>query len=305
MPNFTAYVNRKGNPNQIFMIKNTLRKICAYSVVASLVFQSCKDDSQLTIPPPTPDQSFTESFDNYDEAYAKGWRSINTSLPVGRKWFDVAETPDFGSVNYLVTYFPGWAQAQFTLDSLQFPNAPYPQRYWMPAFFSQRAINGYVATSIACADIISFSGPSSPYDASCWLTSPELLIKNGDRIIFYAYSKGLSRLQLWISKTNSLNVGTNPNSTGDFDIKLLDINPSYAKYDNDPANAFPTEWTRFEGEVKGLQGVVNGRFAFRYFLQHQDPIVRSAIDPTDLDTLYTQIHKSVIGIDEISYNSAK
>jgi hypothetical protein len=129
------------------MIKNTLRKICAYSVVASLVFQSCKDDSQLTIPPPTPDQSFTESFDNYDEAYAKGWRSINTMFTVGRKWFDVAETPDFGSVNYLVTYSPrlGTGSVYFGFFT-SFPNAPYPQRYWMPAFFSQRAINGYVAT---------------------------------------------------------------------------------------------------------------------------------------------------------------
>jgi len=287
------------------MIKFTLRKIVAYSVVVIILCQSCRDDSKLTIPPAIPDQSFTESFDNYDEAYAKGWRSINTSKPVGRKWYDVAETPNFGSVNYLVTYFPAWAQAQFTLDSLQFPNAPYTQRYWMPAFFSQNAVNGYAATSIACAEIIDFSGPGGPYDLSCWLTSPELLIKNGDRIIFYTYSKGLSRLQLWVNKNTSLNVGSNPNSTGDFDIKLLDINPAYAKYENDPANAFPTEWTRFEGEVKGLQGVVNGRFAFRYFLQHQDPVIRSAIDPGNLDTLYSQIHKSVIGIDEVTFNSAK
>lgn len=287
------------------MTRNTLCKIVGYSIVAIVLFQSCRDDSKLTIPPPTPDQSFTESFDNYEEAYAKGWRSVNTSTPIGRKWYDVAETPNFGSVNYLVTYFPGWSQAQFTLDSLQFPYAPFPQRYWMPAFFSQNAVNGYAATSIACANVINFSGPSDPYDVSCWLASPELSIKNGDKIIFYAYSKGLSRLQLWVSKTNSLNVGTNVNSTGDFDIKLLDINPNYAEFESDPANAFPTEWTRFEGEVKGLQTTVKGRFAFRYLLQNQDPVVRSTIDPNDLDTLYNQIHKSVIGIDEVTYNSAK
>jgi hypothetical protein len=287
------------------MTKNTLRKIIAYSVVTIVLFQSCKDDSYLTVPLPVPDQSFTESFDNYDQAYAKGWRSVNTSSPVGRKWYDVAETPNFGSVNYLVTYSPEWAQAQFTLDSLQFPNAPYPQRYWAPAFFSQNAVNGYAATSIACANVINFSGASDPYNLSCWLTSPELIIKNGDKIIFYTYSKGVARLQLWINTTNSLNVGTNVNSTGDFDIKLLDINPGYAEYEADPANAFPPEWTRFEGEVKGLSKTVTGRFAFRYLLQNQDPVVRSALDPNNLDTLYNQIHKSVIGIDEVTYNSAK
>ena len=287
------------------MTKNIVRIMVAYSVIALVLFQSCRDDSYLTVPPPAPDQSFTESFDNYDEAYAKGWRSVNTSTPIGRKWYDVAETPNIGSVNYLVTYFPAWAQAQFTLDSLQFPNAAFPQRYWMPAFFSQIAVNGYVATSIACADVINFSRPGDPYNVSCWLTSPELLIKNGDKIVFYAYSKGLARLQLWVSKTNSLNVGTSSNNTGDFDIKLLDINTGYAAYDSDPAHAFPPEWTRFEGEVKGLPTTVNGRFAFRYFLENQAPIVRSAIDPNDLDTLYTQIHKSVIGIDEVTYTSAK
>jgi hypothetical protein len=41
--------------------------------------------------------------------------------------------------------------------------------------------------------------------------------------------------------------------------------------DNDPANAFPTEWTRFEVEVKGLQGVVNGRFAIQVFFTAPGP----------------------------------
>lgn len=287
------------------MTKNTLRKLIVYSVVVILFFQSCKDDSYLTVPLPPPDQSFTESFDDYDQAYAKGWRSVNTSSSIGRKWFDVAETPDFGSVNYLVTYFPGWAQAQFTLDSLQFPNAPFPQRYWAPAFSSQIAVNGYVATSIACADVINLSGPSSPYSISCWLTSPELIIKNDDKIVFYTYCKGLARLQLWINKTNSLNTGTDVYNTGDFDTRLLDINPATAHYENDPANAFPIEWTRFEGKVQGLSKPVKGRFAFRYFLKDQEPIVRSQIDPSNLDTLYNQIHQSVIGIDEVSYISAK
>lgn len=281
------------------MRKNLLRNFFVYSGAALLLLQSCKDDSKLTVALPTPDQTFTESFDNYEEAYAKGWRSINKSTPVGGKWYDVAETPNFGSVNYVSVYYPEWNQAQFTLDSAQFPNAAFPQRYWKNAFSSQRASNGYVASSVACADVF------NQFDISTWLVSPELMIKNGDKIIFYTYSKGLSRLQLWVNKTNSLNVGSGISNTGDFDIKLVDINPSYSKFEINPALAFPTEWTKFEGEVKGLDAPVKGRFGFRYFLANQAPLKSSTIDPTDLDTFYKQIHKSVIGLDQVTFKSAQ
>lgn len=287
------------------MRNKCLRIFMAGFVIALFILQSCKDDSYLTTTPPSADQSFTESFDNYQEAYNKGWRSINTSSPIGRKWYDVAETPNFGTLNYLVTYFPGWEQAQFTLDSTQFPDVPFPQRYWPVAFFSQRASNGYVATSIACAEVINLNGASSNFNVSTWLVSPEQIIQNGDKIIFYTYCKNLARLQLWVNDKNTLNVGNDYNSTGDFNIKLLDINPGYATEATNPAYAYPTEWTRFEGEVKGLSQKVKGRFAFRYFLQNQPPIVPSAIDNTDFDTLYTQIHRTVIGIDEVSYKATQ
>ena len=287
------------------MTKILLRNVLAYSVAAIMLFQSCKDDSKLTIPPPPPDVTFTESFDNYNEAYSKGWRSINKSSPLGRTWYDAAEQPNFGSPNYLVTYFSNWEQAQLTLDRAQFPNAPFPNRFWKDAFASQRASNGYVATSIACALPYNFFGPSENFNVSCWLVSPEVLIKNGDKIIFYSFCKGLSRLQLWVNKTNSLNVSNDFINTGDFSIKLLDIDSAYARFETDPAAAFPTEWTRFEGEVKGLEKPVNGRFGFRYYLRNQPPLVPSVNAPNDIDTFYTQIHKSVIGIDEVSFKSAQ
>ncbi len=288
------------------MRKKILRNILAYSGMAIVLFQSCKDDSKLTILPPVSDQSFNESFDNFTEAYAKGWRSINKSTPAGRKWYDAAETPNFGSPNYLVTYYPDWNQAQFTLDSLQFPNAPFPQRYWKDAYASQRGSNGYAATSIACGELL--SPPPlrlTRFDISTWLVSPELTIKNGDKVVFYTFSKGLSRLQLWVNKTNSLNVGSDVAATGDFTIKLVDVNPNYAKYENNPANAFPTEWTKFEGEVRGLEAPVQGRFGFRYFLQNQPALRTSSVAPDPYDTLYTQINRSVIGIDEVSFKSAQ
>ena len=285
------------------MSKFFLRNILVSAGIATVFLNACKDDSYLTIPPSIPAQNYTESFDNFQEAYTNGWRTINRSTPFGRKWYDVAEAPNFGSVNYVAIYYPAWEQAQFTLDSAQFPNAPFPGRYWQNAYSSQRASNGYAATSIASASVIGIGAPLAKFDISNWLISPETLLQNGDKIIFYTYSKGLCRLQLWLNPSNSLNVGSESFSSGDFNLKLLDIDSTYARVETSPSMAFPTEWTRFEAEVTGLKKPVKGRFAFRHFLEDQLPVKQSSIDPNNLDTIYTQIHKSVIGIDEVTYKS--
>jgi hypothetical protein len=275
--------------------------ICAGTVIVFL--NACKDDSYLAIPASLPAQNYTESFDNFQEAYANGWRTNNRSAPFGRKWYDVAEAPNFGSVDYVAIYYPEWEQAQFTLDSAQFPNTPFPGRYWQKAYGSQRASNGYAATSIASASVIGIGAPLSKFNISNWLISPETLLQNGDKIIFYTYSKGLCRLQLWLNTSNTLNVGSGSFGNGDFNIKLLDIDSVYARVETNPSVAFPTEWTRFEAEVTGLKKAVKGRFAFRHFLEDQLPVKLSTINPNDIDTIYTQIHKSVIGIDEVTYKS--
>ncbi len=286
------------------MRKKFLRNLLALTGMAVVLFQSCKDDSKLTEPIPPTDHSFTESFDIFSEAVAKGWVAINKSTPAGSIWYDVAETPDFGSPNYVVKYYPGWEQAQLTLDSLQFPNAPFPGRYWNSAFFSQRATNGYAATSAACAQVINFRvgvNENVPFTANAWLVSPVTTIKNGDKISFYTFCKGLSSLQLFVNPKGTLNVGDgNGGNPGDFTIKLVDI-PNYA---SNPHATFPTEWTRFEGTVSGLTTPVQGRFGFRYFLLNQDPFEYSTVS-NDIDTFYTQIHHSVIGLDEVSFKSAQ
>ena len=284
------------------MSKFFIRNLLTFAVIVA-VFTACKDDSNLAIPPPLIAHNYTESFDNFQEAYNNGWRTINKSTPFGRKWYDVAEAPNFGSVNYVAIYYPEWEQAQFTLDSAQFPNTPFPGRYWQNAYGSQRASNGYAATSIASASVIGIGAPLSKFNVSNWLISPETLLQNGDKIIFYTYSKGLCRLQLWLNPSNTLTVGDGSFGSGDFTIKLLDIDSTYARVETNPSMAFPAEWTRFEGEVTGLQKPVKGRFAFRHFLEDQLPVKISTIDPNNIDTIYTQIHKSVIGIDEVTYKS--
>ncbi len=293
------------NQNQTFMRKILSGKFLAFAGLALVLLQSCKDDSNLTRPLPPADASFTESFDNFQEALSNGWMSVNKSFPMGAKWYDLAEAPNLGSVNYVSVYHPGWEQAQFTLDSNQFPSAPFPGRYWKNAFFSQRATNGYAATSIACAEVINLRGASSLFNISNWLVSPKITIKNGDKISFYAYGGDVSRIQLWVNPTGSTNVGSSPDNTGDFTLKLVDVNPTFASEETDPAGAFPQEWTRFEGEVKGLTAPVEGRFGFRYFMYGRRPIRLSTVDPNNIDTLFQQIHRTVTGLDEVQFTSAK
>src|SRR5918993_5913320 len=51
------------------------------SFVATL--QSCRNDEHLAAPPPVADQSFVEQFDTMQNAYNRGWRWMNRSVPVG------------------------------------------------------------------------------------------------------------------------------------------------------------------------------------------------------------------------------
>ena len=279
------------------MRKTLLRNLLACLGLAVVLFQSCKDDSNLTVPAPPADASFNESFDNFGEAISKGWVNINKSSPVGATLYDVAEVPDFGSPNYVCVYYPKWEQAQLTLDSTQFPNAPYPKRYWKDAFFSQRGSNGYAATSAANTVVWSVR-----HNINSWLISPELTIKNGDKISFYTYSSGKASLQLFINPSGTTNVGDGTvTNAGDFNLSLVDIPNTVA----DPHAVYPNEWTKFEGEVKGLQKPVQGRFGFRYFLLNQPAFKFSTVDPNNLDTIFQQVHQTVIGLDEVSFKSAK
>jgi hypothetical protein len=143
---------------------------------------------------------------------------------------------------------------------------------------------------------------------SNWAVSPELIMQNGDKIIFYTrtqlYLFGgdstdfVNRMQVRMNKYNTLNCGegTDP---GDFTVPLLDINPFYYEFlknaFNNPASplhqqakqAYPHVWTRFEATVVGLNGPTKGRFAFRYFTEDAGSNGRA----------------SSIGIDSVAYIS--
>jgi hypothetical protein len=127
---------------------------------------------------------------------------------------------------------------------------------------------------------------------SNWAVSPETVMQNGDRIVFYARCEVLpfalptgtintdfvNRMQVRINKLNTLNCG-DAEDPGDFTIPLLDINPFYNEFileafdnpsdprHNEAKQAFPHVWTRFEATVVGLNEPTKGRFAFRYFTE--------------------------------------
>lgn len=221
------------------------------TAITLVSLQSCVDDSNLVAPKPVPDQSFVEEFDNIQMAYDKGWRMFNKSENIG--------TMDWGAGQR--------GDATF---------APY----------SSRTTNaGYLAT-----DYQATAGAASTI--SNWAVSPSVIMQNGDKIIFYTrcqtYTGGLdygNRLQVRMnSQDDGLNVGDQIDP-GHFTTALLDINPSYIEA---PANgAYPSNWTRFEATVYGLDKPAARRFAFRYFVEGAGSAGRG----------------SAVGVDSVAYVS--
>lgn len=264
------------------MNKPILAALLYFTIIGILLLSSCKDDTYLTIAPPIEDHSsFTETFDTTAAALSRGWRFFNKSAPLGPSvWQDGGGTP---------------------------------------AFFTAYQNNGSNAGFIG-TDHLSTSAVKGII--SQWLVSPLLLMQNGDKIVFYTRALKwpgyvdddandstdfANRLQLFVnSKNDSAELVGEGESTGSFTgvtDPVIDINPTYYEWHNTPgtypidggpastaitiAQAYPTEWTRFEGRITGLAKPSNGRFAFRYFIKGGGSAGRG----------------SGIGIDEVSYTS--
>lgn len=240
----------------------TLGKLLLSVGVIVSILASCKDDSNLTVAPSPPDVSFVEEFDTVTAAYGRGWRYINVSSP-----------KDIGF----------WTQGAFNNPALTGFPSPIP---FVP-YSSKGTYAGFIGTDYTSTSLGVISN---------WVVSPVTLMKNGDKIVFYTrgliipYSYGTdstdfgNRLQVcYSSNGESLNVGSGTDA-GDF-APILDINPFYKEYHTAPdpfpapadnytwtilrdPQAFPVNWTRFEAKVSGLNGLIKGRFAFRYFVEN-------------------------------------
>jgi hypothetical protein len=222
------------------------RKYIASSIIVTLiglgvVLNACTKDAAP--PPPTPNYSWNEGFDTLANAVAKGWVVSNNSHPIGiSSWTQGTLVVADATKKTIVNQYPFLAQSS----------------NWSGKDFTMASYNS--ATDNATI--------------SCWLISPETMMKNGDKINFYTRtvpkvvdSAFFDRLQVWLNPSNSsAEVGSTATSTGDFTVKLLDINETYTK------DGYPREWAQYEITVAGLSNTkVKRRFAFRYFVENGGP----------------------------------
>lgn len=132
---------------------------------------------------------------------------------------------------------------------------------------------------------------------SNWLITPTVDIYNGAVIQFATrtpntatvFPDGL-QLRMSTSGTNST-IPTGTTSVGPFTTLLLDINPllstsTASAVNNGSVNGYPNAWTVYSVQISGITGTVQGRFAFRYFVNDGGP---------------NGANSSYIGIDDVQY----
>lgn len=264
-------------------------------VSLTLSLTSCVSDTNLT-PPPAPSNSFTEEFDTLQSAWDRGWRFLNRSTPAGRIWVNyTSQFPTYPHTDDII-YHPDWKNAN--------PN------FTVGAYSTKSTRDGYLANCWSANGNFPIpSGAAAEYDTwwiNNWAVSPEVWMKNGDKIVFYTRCDTTARLQVRINKTNTnfTNVGYALEESGDFGSLILDINPNYKAKALD---AYPSgNWTRMEATVYGLDKPTKGRFAFRSMLPGSKGNIWGAPNaaPTNslTDILY-RLEKSVLGIDKVQYIS--
>ncbi len=187
--------------------------------------------SEIPLPNPTPNNrgvlNISEGFDDISTLVGNGWYMQNNSTGSGS-----------GTT--------GWFQGNSGIFTAH-----------------DGALNAYIAANYNNAF-------GSNATISNWLITPTQTLNNGDEMTFWTRvvenPVWCDRLQVRISTNGaSTDVGNTPTSVGDFDILLLDINPTYNDID------YPETWTQYTCTVSGLSGAVEGRFAFRYFVEDGGP----------------------------------
>ncbi len=133
----------------------------------------------------------------------------------------------------------------------------------------------------------SFNNVAGNNTISNWLFAPTVTITNGDKLTFWTRTVTdvgfADRLQVRLSTNGaSTNVGATNTSVGDFTTLLLDINPTYTLTD------YPNTWTQFTITISGIPTPIQGRVAFRYFVESGGP----AGDNSDN-----------IGLDDVEYTT--
>lgn len=219
------------------MRKGSLSLLLLGAVFATL--QSCRNDEHLAMAPPVPDQSFVEQFDTMQNAYNRGWRWINKSVPVGPSTWTQAP----GSASMSAYSSRGTNQGAAYVDYLS----------------TSGTNNGIISNWLISPSLIMQNG-----DKIVFYTKTDVFTPTSGTTPPTDFG---ARMQVCINETNDgLNVGE-----GDDPGNFTTIHEINAKEDEHlPSNplpsAYPANWTRFEATVFGLNKPIRSRFAFRYYL---------------------------------------
>ena len=209
-----------------------------------ILFISCGEETIAAKTVQPANLSYHEEFDSMQKVVAMGWKAVNLSSRVGaNSW----QGGNFTVVN-----------GKFGLELSGFPARSY-----------RASPNEYAYVNFNCGSDLSF--------LNCWLISPALSMKNGDVISFWTRTREVvsfpDRMQVWLNTANDgTNVGRTPFETGDFTVKLLDINPGLSALPY--PDGYPTEWMKFEITIAGLpNGTIaqKHRVGFRYYVKDGGP----------------------------------
>lgn len=174
---------------------------------------------------------FQDNFTSTWNPATQGWAIVNNSSPVGT-----------------TSVFQGNGSGVF------------------PAY--NGGINDYVG--------MNFNSVSGQGGISTWLMTPTLNIYNGAVLSFATRKTNVAttfpdRMQVRMSSTTSSVIPSGTTSVGAFTTLLLDFNPtllnvSATAVNNGSVAGYPNAWTVYTLQVSGVTGTVQGRFAFRYFV---------------------------------------
>jgi len=220
--------------------------VFGFVLIASALFiSSCSEETvsaKATAQPAS--LSYHEEFDSMQRVIDMGWKAVNLSNPLGGE---------------------SWQQGSYIVNTQK--GGP---------FVSGISAHSYKASANELAFVPYTCGAGLSF-INCWLVSPALSMKNGDIISFWTTTKASvsfpDRLQVWLNPTNDgTNVGRTDAETGDFTVKLLDLNPTYS-FSPYPTG-YPTTWTKFEFIISGLpNGTIaqKHRVGFRYYVKNGGP----------------------------------
>jgi hypothetical protein len=232
--------------------------ITTITLIAGSIFSACNRD--VAPPPPPKDYSWNEGFDSLESSFRKGWVAINNSYPIGDQ---------------------SWTSGQIADGKKGLQNLIGAQSYT------------YSGQDYALISLYACGAPASQTEVptiSAWLISPSTYMKNGDKIEFYTrcYQSPATypdRLQVRLNPVNnSINVGADTASYGDFTTVINDINPGLT------STGYPGVWTKYTYTISGLAAPGPRRFAFRYYVTDGGVAGNNSI---------------AIGVDEVKFTSVK